>query len=366
MELRRTDADEFVLTYRSGACRTDATASFATTLSGCRVAIDALLAAARGRRVLVLYDRAVEHTARQVQAILDAGQVTSSIHGVAVAKKDLSVAGAIWEEMTRSRPGFVIGVGGGTICDLTGFTASTYRRGIPYALVPTTLLAMLDASIGGKTALDVAGLRNAVGTMHLPTLVVSGVEALPPDDLAGLSEAVKIAMLYSVELFDKLEDFGEGHRSAECLVEVVALAAAQKAEQCLLASAQDMGMLYGHNIAYAFERLLPIGHAESVAVGIRIEGEFAHRADLLDADALTRQHQLMSALGIDVPTPEGAGIDGLIEAMKAYKLNDDDTARMVVPRAVGARAGGEAGFLTLSWTELRNGLEGLLASGASG
>lgn len=354
-------SDEFVLTYSSDACDADGFAAFGTTLLSCRQGIEMLLSAVSGTRVLILTDHAVEPVALNLRDLIrpESGVVVS-LYGVDSRAKDVGTASSIWEEMVRFRPEFVIGVGGGTISDLTGFTASTYRRGLPYALVPTTLLAMLDASIGGKTAIDVAGTRNAVGTMHLPRIVIAGADVLPAHDLVGLSEAVKLAMLYSKDLFDKLLKFSQCRDATDQLIDVVGMAAALKAEQCLNSSAQDMGMLYGHNIGYALERLMPIGHAEAVAIGIRIEGGLANRAGILSTDALARQRLLMTALSIDIPIGESCDPSLLIDAMKPYKLNDDVTARMVVPATVGERASEADGYLTLTWPDLLDGLAEVL------
>lgn len=200
------------------------------------------------------------------------------------AAKTVEAAGRLWRRLAAGggkRDSVVVAFGGGSVGDLAGFVAGAFLRGVDWVQLPTTLLAQLDAAIGGKTAVDLPEAKNAVGLFHHPRAVVADVEllaTLPPEQIrSGLVEAVKIAALLDPELFDGIERELDRLRAGEpaALAPVAAAAARRKAE--LVESdpreAGDRALLnFGHTVGHALEAEIGYGriaHGDAVAHGLR-------------------------------------------------------------------------------------------------
>jgi 3-dehydroquinate synthase len=213
--------------------------------------------------------------------------------------------------MGLGRDACVIACGGGVTGDLAGFTAATYLRGVPWVQVPTTLLAMVDASIGGKTAVDVAEGKNLIGAFHQPAAVfmdVSTLETLPRRHLvAGMAEVVKHAVIADAEFFKRLtasaDDVLEGDPSAQIAViktscEIKA-AVVEKDEK-----ESDLRRIlnYGHTLGHAVEAVsgYALLHGEAVSLGLAMEGALAVSQGIFPAADLERQDTLLKRLGLPV------------------------------------------------------------------
>lgn len=316
------------------------------------------LGVAPGATSLVVVDPAVESL---VEELLEQLAPRAVIHRYSGTDKSTGTAESIWQAMVAHRPGVVIGVGGGALGDMVGFCAATYRRGIPFVSVPTTLLSMIDASIGGKTAIDVGGLRNAVGVVRLPTLVVGITELIPMRGdcpRIGLSEAVKIGMLYDADLIDRLE--GHLTERTPSFFDIVVDSAVLKARLCA-AGRGETGLLYGHNLSYALESTLGWDHATAVGHGINLEAAIAVQASVLGEDALRRQQAILTSLGLR-DLLDHLPVDDVCNRMRPYKLNSGAQAGFVVPRCVGERSeAAESDRLWVDWEAL----PGLLKSSAA-
>ncbi|WP_167146643.1 3-dehydroquinate synthase [Actinomyces sp. ZJ308] len=249
------------------------------------------------------------------------------------AAKRARVLEHLWERLGSfrlGRDGLVIGLGGGAATDLAGFAAATWLRGVPVVQVPTTLLAMVDAAVGGKTGIDTPAGKNLVGAFHPPAAVIADLDTLstlPVAELrAGLGEVVKCGLIADPVILDRVLA-----EPADCLAwdspvlaDLVARSVAVKAavvgEDLTEAGLREI-LNYGHTYAHAIEKVTGYSwrHGEAVAVGCVFAAEVAHRSGNLSSDALALHRQSFEAVGLPVSFPEGRG---RWEELKAAMLSD--------------------------------------------
>jgi len=255
-------------------------------------------------------------------------------------------------EARLDRGSVLVVLGGGVAGDLGGFVAATFLRGIAWAAVPTTLLAQVDASIGGKTAVNHARGKNLIGAVHQPVVVIADIDtlaSLPAREVrSGLAEVVKTGVIGAPGLFAYLEDcLGAVLRGdAEARTAVVARCAAYKAGVVAGDEREDAGRIvlnYGHTIGHGIEAAAAyrgVTHGEAVAVGMTLEARLAVRLGVCDAGLLERQTALLRLAGLPVrvadlrlahrPAPDAiAGAMALDKKARAGRL------RFVLPAGVG-------------------------------
>jgi 3-dehydroquinate synthase len=204
----------------------------------------------------------------------------------------------------------VLALGGGVVGDLGGFVAATYMRGIRLIQVPTTLLAMVDSAIGGKTGVNHAGAKNLVGAFYQPALTVADVQwlvTLPERELrSGLAEVIKTAVIGDAGLFDYLEQHLPAvlRRDTAALVDVIARCAAFKA-RVVEADEREQSerriLNYGHTIGHAVEAATGfrrLSHGEAVAIGMAMEAGLAQRMGLAAPKVVERQNALLARAGL--------------------------------------------------------------------
>ncbi len=232
--------------------------------------------------------------------------------------KTLGQAGLLYEACAQSgldRGSSIFALGGGVIGDLAGFVAATYMRGIPFVQVPTTLLAQVDASVGGKTAVDLPAGKNLVGAFHQPSLVMIDVQTLTTlsqrDLCAGMAEVVKHAVIADAEMFDYLESSAEQllRREPTPLRQIVARNCQIKAE-VVEADPREQGIRgwlnYGHTVGHALEVAAgewDLRHGEAVAWGMVAEARLAVRLGLAPEDVALRLERLLKQYGLAVELP---------------------------------------------------------------
>jgi 3-dehydroquinate synthase len=261
--------------------------------------------------------------------------------------KTLEQAGDICEEMLRSgldRQSFVVGLGGGVIGDLSGFVAAIFERGVPHVQIPTTLLAMVDSSIGGKTGVNAEAGKNLIGAFHHPALIIDDVnvlQTLPPRELSqGFAEIIKHAIIADGEMLGELRgvdptkiDFARLiRRNVEIKARMIANDERdQKGERALLN--------FGHTIGHAIERAADyqkVSHGEAVALGMVAACEISTRKAGLsknDRDAivdLLKKFQLPTKLPAKVPREK------ILEALKFDKKFERGEIRFVVTPKIGS------------------------------
>lgn len=270
-----------------------------------------------------------------------------------------------WSELSDSmlerevgRDAAVVSLGGGVTGDLAGFVAATYMRGLPFIQVPTSLLAMLDASVGGKVGVDTPLGKNLVGAFHQPRRVVIDpevIETLPETETrAGLAEAVKHGAIADAEYLRWIEANGEAllARDPDAIAELVWRSVEIKAgfaERDPLEAGARAALNFGHTIGHALELLtnyaLPHGHA--VAIGMVVEataGEAAGVTEPGTADALRR---VLTTLGLPVTIPEGIDRAQVLDATRLDKKARNARARYALVERIGKVARGESG----EWTQ---------------
>jgi 3-dehydroquinate synthase len=225
------------------------------------------------------------------------------------AAKTAEVAARMWEEFGRlglTRSDAVVGVGGGAVTDLAGFLAATWVRGVRVVHVPTSLLGMVDAAVGGKTGINTAAGKNLVGAFHPPAAVLADTDALaglPEAEFrAGLAEVVKCGFIADGEILGLLEADPTGRRDT---VELITRAVQVKAD-AVADDLYDTGrrefLNYGHTLGHAIERVDDFGvrHGEAVAVGMVFAAELAARAGLLTPADVDRHRALLTAMRLPV------------------------------------------------------------------
>ncbi|HEU4753500.1 MAG TPA: 3-dehydroquinate synthase, partial [Armatimonadota bacterium] len=241
----------------------------------------------------------------------------------------------------------VVALGGGVVGDLAGFAAASYLRGIDFVQVPTTLLAQVDASVGGKTGIDLPEGKNLVGAFHQPRLVfidLQTLDTLPePDYRAGLAEIIKYGVIWDPELFR----FLEVNRTAvlahqpEELEHLVARSCEIKAE--VVGRDEREGGLravlnYGHTIGHAVEAVAGYGrylHGEAVAIGMAAAGRLAARRGWLPESTAQRIETLIREYGLPARLREPLPVGPLMEAMLRDKKTQSGELRFILARDIG-------------------------------
>ena len=271
----------------------------------------------------------------------------------AEAAKTPQTAARGWSELGRAgftRSDAVVGVGGGATTDLAGFVAATWLRGVRLVTVPTTLLGMVDAAVGGKTGINTDDGKNLVGSFHEPAGVVCDLDVLqtlPPDDLvAGLAEVVKVGFTSDPEILDLVrhDTAGATDPSSGTLRELVERAIRVKAAVVSLDLRESrpggLGrevLNYGHTFGHAIEQVEHYRwkHGHAVSVGLVYVAALARLAGRLD-DATARDHgQILRDLGL--PTTYAAHrFELLLDAMRVDKKTRGDQLRFVVLDAIGS------------------------------
>ncbi|MBA3272506.1 MAG: 3-dehydroquinate synthase, partial [Chthoniobacterales bacterium] len=302
----------------------------------------------RGPRCAVIADsNTVSRFSDTVCRSLDEAGFHSTLITVPAGEtsKSLEQAGAVCEQMAAAgldRSSFVVALGGGVLGDLAGFAAAIYHRGVSYVQVPTTLLAQVDSSIGGKTAVNTAAAKNLLGAVHQPVLVLADVETLrtlPKRELnQGFAEIIKHAVIADPMMFEVLRGF-EIPRLAELVQRNVAIKAAVVALDERDASGARAILNFGHTVGHAVERAAGYGallHGEAVSLGIVAACEVSvQRAGLAEAE---RQQVLSALKRFDMPTSLPADFPraGIMPALRSDKKFERGEVRFVVSPRLGS------------------------------
>lgn len=252
----------------------------------------------------------------------------------------------------------IVALGGGVVGDIAGFVAATFLRGVPVVQVPTTLLAMVDASVGGKTGVDTPAGKNLVGAFHPPSLVVADPQTLatlPVTQLrTGIAEAIKHGVIADLGYFGSVVGelpmlLGPGGGASDSLSRVVVRSIEIKAE-IVLSDERERGrrkvLNFGHTIAHAVESLsgYEIGHGEAVAVGMVLESIVAERAGIADAGTSETIRSALKAAGLPVDRPTTISGEEIMVAVRTDKKVRRGQVEYALPLRVGAMAGSSSGW----------------------
>ena len=239
-------------------------------------------------------------------------------------------------KLTRSD--CLIALGGGVVGDLTGFAAATYLRGIPCIQVPTTLLAMVDSSVGGKTALDLDSGKNLVGAFYQPNLVLCDTDTLTslPKDIFrdGCAEVIKYGVLYDPELFAHLQEYGLDFQREWVISRCVELKRNVVAKD-EFDTGSRMKLNLGHTIGHGIELCsnFSVSHGQAVSIGMAMVSRMAARRGLCDANDAAAIEALLVAFGLPVNTSESS--QQLYLAALSDKKRAGDSVQLIVPKRIG-------------------------------
>src|SRR5215475_692789 len=322
--------------------------------AGARADVGAQLAKLSvGRRVALLTDATIRRLHGEVvaQGLVSAGfDVTEVLLPEGEQAKTLDVLREVWDDLLEAgcdRTSTIVAVGGGAVGDLAGFAAATYMRGINFVQVPTTLLAQVDASIGGKTAIDHARAKNLIGAFHQPRLVLADTGTLltlPEREYrSGMAEVIKHGIVLDAAYFAEVEREAAALRTRETDVLARIVAGSCRLKGSVVERDEQEAELrhvlnYGHTIGHAIEAVTGyerFAHGEAVSLGIAAEASIAERLCLAKRGTRDRQLAALDAVGLPV---RGAGEppERVVDALSRDKKSKDGRVPFVLAPEIGA------------------------------
>ena len=263
-------------------------------------------------------------------------------------QKSLETAGRLYAELTscyaeRTTP--ILALGGGVIGDLAGFVAATYLRGVPLVQIPTTLLAQVDSSIGGKVAVNQGQLKNRIGAFYQPRLVISDtatLKTLPVKEFAnGMAEVIKSAVIRDKDFFTFIETNLDKIKTQDnAVLEEIVFCSARIKARVVEQDEMDLGLRnilnFGHTVGHAIETVsdFNVEHGQAIAVGMLAAARIAQRMGLLESGELTRLKGVIAGAGLPTEMPN-LDTEGIIQAIKHDKKIVAGKVRFVLPKAIG-------------------------------
>ena len=279
----------------------------------------------------------------RIRGLLEAGGslITDLVFPSGEENKNADTYLAVLTHLSKhqfTRSDLIIALGGGVVGDLAGFAAATYLRGIRYVQIPTTLLAAVDSSVGGKTAIDLPAGKNLVGAFHQPSLVLCDTDLLDtlPEDIFrdGCAEVIKYAILYDPELFAHLEQYGLSFDRVSVITKCIRLK-----RDAVVTDEFDNGIRkklnLGHTVGHALERSsgYTFSHGKAVSVGIAAISRSAVRMGLCAQEDCDRIASLLTKFGL--PTLTSISPDVLLCAALSDKKRHGETIDLIIPKRIG-------------------------------
>ncbi|MDR1673484.1 MAG: 3-dehydroquinate synthase [Bacteroidales bacterium] len=311
-----------------------------------------------GKQIVIITDSNVR---RHYGFFLDAFPVIEI--GTGEQHKTIRTLEHLYWELLRlniDRNGFVVAVGGGIVCDVAGYAASTFMRGIPFGFVSTSLLSQVDASVGGKNGVNFGGYKNMIGTFNQPRFVICDpqmLRTLPVEEfISGFAEIVKAAAIRDAELFAYLERNAEKALDGdpEVLLHLVSKSVKIKA-QVVERDEREQGerriLNFGHTFGHAIEVLSGMSHGKAVSAGMMIAARWSSEICGLPNDQVQRLEELLS--GLKLPVAADIAADELFRAAVKDKKRENDAIHMVLLNAIGS-----AEICRLPIDDIRKRLEG--------
>jgi 3-dehydroquinate synthase len=261
------------------------------------------------------------------------------------AHKTLSAIEKITEQLlflNADRHTFLLGIGGGIVCDITGFAAAVFMRGIRFGFVPTTLLAQVDASVGGKNGVNFDRYKNMLGTFRQPEFVLCApdvLSTLPQSTFAaGLSEIVKASMIADARLFEFIEANADKilQRQSDVVEHIIYEAVKIKAD-IVAEDERELGIRrklnLGHTFAHAIEKISSLPHGEAVSIGLCIASHIAGRMGLMQSADIARVENLLQYL--QLPIRAAIAHEELLSAMLHDKKKQGSAIHLILPCGIG-------------------------------
>lgn len=308
-----------------------------------------------GKKVMVVSNPAIfEHYGEQAIASLKAAGFEVYICTVPAGEqyKTPATLQKIYDaalENRLERSSTLVALGGGVIGDMTGFAAATWLRGINFVQVPTTLLAMVDASIGGKTGVNHPQGKNLIGAFHQPRLVLIDpqvLNTLPEREFrAGMAEVIKYGIIWDAQLFEQMEQSDRldqlSYLSTDLLQAILTCSCQAKAD--VVSKDEKEANLrailnYGHTIGHAVESLTGyqlVNHGEAVAIGMVAAGQIATKLQWWKQEDAARQDALIQKTGLPSQLPDGIDIEAILDSLQTDKKVKAGKVRFILPKQIG-------------------------------
>lgn len=253
------------------------------------------------------------------------------------------------------RDSAVIALGGGVVGDIAGYVAASYTRGLPYVQIPTTLVACVDSSIGGKTAVDTPHGKNLIGAFYQPWAVFIDVNTLltlnKKEIQEGLAEVIKYGVIKDPELFSFLEEkmdlvFSYDKAALTYIIKTGCEIKGHVVENDERESNLRKILNFGHTIGHAVENLsdYKISHGQAISIGMVAEGKLAVEMGIWNEKELTQMTNLIEKAGLPIEIPEYMKVDQIIDAMKLDKKSRGGHIEMVLPNKIGDMATIDGGY----------------------
>jgi 3-dehydroquinate synthase len=308
-----------------------------------------------GKKVLLVSNATIlKHFGERAIASLNAAgfEVSNCILPPGERYKTLNSVQKIYDtalENRLERSSTMVALGGGVVGDMTGFAAATWLRGINFVQVPTTLLAMVDAAIGGKTGVNHPQGKNLIGAFHQPRLVLIEPEVLKTLPMrefrAGMAEVIKYGVIWDAKLFTEMEQSKrlDQHRYVKAeLIDAILTHSCQAKADVVSKDEKEAGLRailnYGHTIGHAVESLTGyrvVNHGEAVAIGMVAAGQIAVELGMWQKTESDRQDALIQKAGLPTQLPTGLNIEEIIETLQTDKKVKDGKVRFVLPTEIG-------------------------------
>ena len=297
----------------------------------------------KGKRTVIITDTNVAHHYRPLFPRWEVIEI-----GTGDGIKNMVQIESIYDQlldMEVDRSCFIVGIGGGVVCDITGFAASTYMRGVPFGFVSSTLLSQVDASLGGKNGINFRGYKNLIGIFNQPCFVICDLEmlkTLPQQELScGFAEIVKHAAIGDKELFAFLEErFTDAQnldrQAMEKIVYDSIIVKSSIVEKDEKETGERRKLNFGHTLGHALEKTTGIPHGEAVGIGMVAAANLSVRRKLLPAKDAKRLKLLLKKFNLPVSIREaGAGSKRIFDAIHKDKKREGGTIHFVLLNAIG-------------------------------
>ncbi len=265
--------------------------------------------------------------------------------GLGEKNKTLATVEAIFDRLVAleaDRTTFIVGIGGGIVGDITGFAASTYMRGLEFGFVASSLLAQVDATVGGKNGVNFKGYKNMVGVFNQPRFVIADIgllKTLPEEEIAcGLAEIVKHACIKDADYFQYIEDHCDaiGRLDPQVMHKLVYDSVVIKSDvvnQDEREAGERRKLNFGHTIGHALEKTLGISHGVGVSVGMVMAAELSRQKGLLDGQAVRRIENMLTRLNL--PTRIEYDPRAVFEALGKDKKREGGSIKFVLLKSIG-------------------------------
>jgi 3-dehydroquinate synthase len=314
----------------------------------------------RAHRYAVIADSNV--AALYGDAVLEEASSVGSADLFVFPAGEMSKSRESWGELSDrmlyaglGRDAAVLALGGGVTGDLAGFVAATYLRGLPLVQIPTSLLAMIDSSVGGKTGVDTPAGKNLIGAFHQPELVLADtatLRTLPPAELrAGLAEAVKHGAITDADYFSWMERAGAGLLALESAAVVSLIRRSVEIKARVVEADEREGGLrktlnFGHTLGHAIEALsgFSLLHGESIAIGMVAEAELGEALGVTEAGTANRLRRLLSTLGLPTEVSPDLSTQGILALTRTDKKARGGMVEYALVERIGVASRGSGGY----------------------